>query len=148
MRFFIGLALLGALLAGGGCTVIRELPREEAAKQPSGIEYELSKRLLEAFLKNDGKDFIACLPEETQKNLDLKGFATFRKSIIESLGEPISYQYVTALELTVFTPHIWKIRFRRTDRRTQEEFTSEALFRVITGKTKKDEAVITGFQFI
>jgi len=86
MRHFWVLVLLSALGLGSGCTVIRELPKEETAKQSSGIEYELSKRLLVAFMKNDGKAFIACLPDEAKKNLDLKGFATFRKSVLDSWG--------------------------------------------------------------
>jgi hypothetical protein len=63
------------------------------------------------------------------------------------MGEPISFRYVTSLELTALRPHIWKIRFQRTDPRNEKKFTSEALFRIITG-TIDGKPVLIGFQFI
>ena len=63
------------------------------------------------------------------------------------MGEPISFQYVTSLELTTFTPYIWKIRFERTDPRNGKKFTSEILFRIVTGKLN-GKPVLIGFQFL
>ena len=138
------LALAGTMSA---CTVIRELPPEERAGMPQNEESELCRALLTAFLDNDAETFLARLPEETRRNFTKQHFQTTRGSVVESMGEPISFQYVTDLELTAFTPHIWKIRFQRTDARTQEVFTSEALFRIITGRVD-GKPVVIAFQFL
>ena len=98
-------------------------------------------------MKNDAKTFLGAMPEEARKKFNEKQFAASRKSILESMGEPISFCYVTSLEMTAFTPHVWKIRFQRTDPRNDKKFTSEALFRIITGKID-GKPVLIGFQFI
>lgn len=138
------LALAGMMSA---CTVIRELPPEARAEIPQNEESELCRALLTAFLENDANAFIARLPEESRRNFTKQQFKTTRNAVVESMGEPISFQYVTDLELTAFTPHIWKIRFRRTDARTEQTFTSEALFRIITGRVD-GKPVVIGFQFL
>jgi len=141
-----GLISAGGLLAGCA-TPIRELPREERKAEPQTEDFAFSRKLVIAFMRNDAKGFLQHLPEEVRDKFDEKKFAASRKSIIESLGEPISFQYVTALELTAFTPHIWKIRFERTDPRNGKKFTSEILFRIITGKMN-GKPVVIGFQFL
>ena len=145
-------AVLAGMLAGtavltGCATGVRELPAEVRKTEPQGADYEFCRELVIAFMKNDAKAFLAHLPEEARKKFGEKQFAASRKSILESMGEPISFQYVTALELTAFTPHIWKIRFQRTDPRNGKKFTSEALFRIITGKID-GKPVMIGFQFL
>ena len=55
---------------------------------------------------------------------------------------------MTSLELPALTPQIWKVRFRRVNRKGDTEFTSEVLFKVVTGTDKKKQAVVTTFQFI
>ena len=141
-------AALAALFSG--CTVIREYTPEKAevaAKLPEP-EYELARKLLQAFVKNDAEAFVALLPEETRKNFDVKKFRDTRKSIIDSIGEPISYSYMTTLELNVLHPQIWKVRFRRQNVNKTKEFTSEVLFKVVTGTIDKKEAVVTGFHWL
>lgn len=137
----------GTVLLTGCATGIRELPAEVRKAEPQGEEYDFCRRLVMAFLRNDAKTFLAQVPEEVRQKFDEKQFNASRKSILESMGEPISFQYVTSLELTTFTPHIWKIRFQRTDPRNGKKFTSEALFRIITGKLN-GKPVLIGFQFI
>ena len=139
--------LAGSILAGGCATCIRELPAEVRKQEPQGAEYEFCRQVVIAFMKNDAKKFLSYLPEETRNKFDEKQFAASRKSVLDSMGEPISFQYVTALELTTFTPHIWKIRFQRTDPRNGKKFTSEVLFRIITGKLN-GKPVMIGFQFL
>ena len=134
-------------LLAGCATPIRELSREERKAEPQTEEFAFSRKLVIAFMRNDAKGFLQYLPEEVRDKFDEKKFAASRKSIIESLGEPISFQYVTSLELTAFTPFIWKIRFQRTDPRNGKKFTSEALFRIITGKLNGKPTLI-GFQFL
>ena len=136
-----------------GCTVISELPPESlsAADRTAAVnteEYELCRKLLTAFIKNDAGSFVAMLPDEVQKKFGVKEFEAARKQVVTSLGQPVSFAYVTKLELAPLTPHIWKVRFERSGiRKKDETFHSEALFRVITGKVN-GKAVITSFQFI
>lgn len=132
----------------GGCTTIRELPPEETVQmRKADPEYELCRDLLSAFLKNDARGFIALLPENLRKDFTPEKFKATRAWITESMGEPIEFRYVTKLELVTFTPHIWKIRFKRTDRRTEKEYTSELLFRIVTAMLD-NKAAVTGFQFL
>ena len=146
-RSLIAGLLAGSALLTGCATGIRELPAEVRKTEPQGEEYEFCRKLVIAFLRNDAKTFLAQIPEEARQKFNEKQFAASRKSILESMGTPISFQYVTALELTAFTPHIWKIRFQRTDARNGKKFTSEALFRIITGKIN-GKPVLIGFQFL
>lgn len=142
--------LAAAFAAAGmlsGCTTIQELPREVRQEEPQGAEFDLCRTLLMAFLKNDAKTFLAHVSPEAREKFNEKGFAAGREAVIKSMGEPISFQYVTKLELTTFTPHIWKIRFRRTDQRTGKEFTSELLFRILVG-TLDRKPVLISFQFL
>ena len=139
--------IAGAAAASGCATGVRELPAEARKTEPQSADYQFCRKLVIAFMKNDAKTFLAQVPEEVREKFNEKQFAASRKAIIESMGEPISFRYVTALEMTAFTPHIWKIRFQRTDPRNGKKFTSEALFRIITGKIN-GEPVLIGFQFL
>ena len=147
MKRLLDALLIAAACVLTACTTIRELPMEQRKGEPRGADHEACRTLLKAFVRNDARAFLNCLPEEMREKFSEKQFAASRKSIIDSMGEPISFQYVTALELTTFTPHIWKIRFERTDPRNNKKFTSEILFRVITGKLD-GKPVVIGFQFL
>ena len=147
----LGFALLVALgigLGTAGCTVIREVepPAGERATA-SGPEYELGRSLLVALVKNDRRGFVALLPEEMRERFTVENFDALRKGVVESVGEPISFGYVTALELRVFTPRIWRVRCLRRDR-AGKEYTSEVLFRVVTAMADPKTPVVTGFQFL
>ena len=137
-----------ALLFASGCTAIRELPMEKSNPQGGRTaDYLLCRELLTAFLKNDGKKFVALLPESLRSSFTVENFKSTREAVLKSAGEAISFQYVTQLELMTFTPHIWKVRFKRTDLRTGKEYTSELLFRVIVGWVDR-KPIITSFQFL
>ena len=133
-----------------GCVVVREYAPEksETTVELPAHEQELARKLLQAFIKNDAEAFVALLPEETRKNFDAKKFADSRKAIVDSVGEPVAYSYVTTLELNVLHPQIWKVRFRRQNVNKTKEYTSEVIFKVITGSINRNEAVITGFQWL
>ena len=147
MKWLYNVFLIAAVCVLAGCTTIRELPMEQRKGEPVGADFDLCRDLLKAFIRNDGKTFLSYLPDEMREKFSEKQFAASRKSIIDSMGEPISFRYVTALELTTFTPYIWKIRFERTDPRNGKKFTSEVLFRIITGKLN-GKPVVIGFQFL
>ena len=148
-KFFLAM-FAGALLLtfGNGCVIIKEYAPEANAVKINPAEQELARQLLQAFIKNDAKTFVSLLPEETRKNFTVDNFKQTRKSVIESIGEPISYTYMTTLELSALHPQIWKVRFKRYNVNRTKEFTSEVLFKVVTGMLNDKEAVITGFHFL
>lgn len=137
------------LMLVSGCTVIREVPMEQALPEAATPELQLCRVLLEAFLKDDARGFVNHLPEDTRNEFDVKKFNDTRTYITKTLGTPVAYQYLTTLKFVTLSPHIWKIEFERKDRKG-EIIRSEALFRIITGQTgpeKKDVSVI-GFNFL
>ena len=148
-KFFLAM-FAGAILLtfGNGCVIIKEYAPEANAVKINPAEQELARQLLQAFIKNDAKTFVSLLPEETRKNFTVDNFKQTRKSVIESIGEPISYTYMTTLELSALHPQIWKVRFKRYNVNRTKEFTSEVLFKVITGMSDRKTAVITGFHFL
>lgn len=131
-----------------GCTTVKDVydPAEEI--KVSQAEYELGKAVLSAFVANDAEKFINLLPEETRTAFNVETFKKTRKSITDSVGEPISFYYVTTLELPSLSPQVWKVRFKRENTNKSKVFTSELLFRIVTGITKENEAVVTSFQFL
>ena len=137
---------LGFLLSG--CIVVREYPAAEKTAEVKKQEIEIARELVKAFVTNDAKAFVSLLPEEVRTKFNEESFARTRKAVTDSVGEPISFTYLTSLELPALTPQIWKIRFSRVNLKKEQEFTSELLFKVITGMTDKKSAVITSFQFI
>ncbi len=147
-RFAFLVSVVALQICFSGCVVVKEFAPQENAVKISKAEYELGKKLVTAFVKNDGKTFISLLPEETRMKFTVETFDKTRKAIVESVGEPVSFSYLVSLELPALTPQIWKIRFRRVNPKTNEEFFSELLFRTVTGMVDKKQAVITAFHFI
>ena len=154
-------ALAVALLAASvsACTTIKELPPEQFASQGNGdgqgsgldaeaaAERDYSRKLLEAFLKDDASGFLALLTPEMKEEFGKDKFDLSRKIITEELGQPVSFNYVTSLEHVAITPYIWKVRFVRKNKEDKEYFT-EALFRVLAGHDKEGNVIIVGFNFL
>ena len=145
-------ALAAVLLAGAvsACTTIRELPPDPADAEMSveqTEEREYSRKLLEAFLKNDASGFIALLSPEMKEEFGKDKFELSRKVITETLGKPVSFSYVTALEHIAITPYIWKVRFVLKNKE-DKEYYSEALFRVLAGHDTSGNVIIVGFNFL
>ena len=145
-------ALAAVLLAGAvsACTTIRELPSESVGLELSAEqteEREYSRTLLEASLKNDASGFISLLSPEMKEEFGKDKFELSRKVITETLGQPVSFSYVTALEHIAITPYIWKVRFVLKNKE-DKEYYSEALFRVLAGHDTKGEVIIVGFNFL
>ena len=130
-----------------GCVVVREYQAPKEIKV-SAAEHELAKKLLQAFIKNDAEGFIALLPEETQSKFTKQNFETTRKAVIESVGEPVAYEYVTTLKLDKLNPQIWKVTFKRSNVNKTKEYTSEVLFKVVTGMESNKKATIVSFHFL
>lgn len=135
-----------ALAMTGGCTVVREIP-SNLRVQKENEEQILGRELLSAFIANRPDAFLALLPEEMRERFDKKDFERSRSALIEAIGEPVSFRYVTRLELTAFEPHLWAVRFRRVNPASKKEFYSEALFRVITGRIDGRPQIVN-FKFL
>ena len=145
-------ALAAVLLAASvsACTTIRELPApspDTELEAGTAAERDYSRKLLEAFLKDDASGFIALLSPEMREEFGKDKFALSRKVIKEELGEPVSFSYVTALEHVAITPHIWKVRFVRKNKE-DKEYHTEALFRVLAGHDKEGNVIVVGFNFL
>ena len=136
-----------ALFFSTGCVVVKECAPKQEKMSIAQQEYELARQLLQAFVKNDGKRFVSLLPEETRTKFTVESFEKTRKSLLETVGEPVEYSYLTTLELAALHPQIWKVRFRRWNVNRTKEYTSEIIFKVITGMVDNKKAVITGFNF-
>ena len=136
--------LLGLISA---CTVIREAPVPDSAlAETETEEYRLCRDLLICFIRNDASGFVKKLAPENAKIFNEETFRKTRQEAVASLGEPVSFRYLTTLEFISLKPHVWAVRFRRTDRTGKEEFFSEALFRILTGRTKEGKIMVLGFQ--
>ena len=135
-----------------GCATVRELPPEKRAGEPVNEEYKISRELLVCFMNNDPAGFCKKLSPENVKQFDVKKFEETRSDMARSLGTPVSFSYVTELEFVSFKLYIWKVKFKRIgkERETgkEKEFFSEALFRVITGRTAQNQVLVMGFNFL
>ena len=135
-----------------GCASVRELPPEERKGEPTTLEYKLSREVIVAFMNNDSKAFCKNFSPENAQRFDDKKFKESRREVVLSLGEPVSFSFLTELEFVSFKLYVWKVKFKRLgkDRETGKEkaFYSEALFRVIAGRSARDKAMIMGFNFL
>ncbi len=136
------------LLAGAGCVSVPPENQDEAlAKEQLQLPpQENGKVLLQAFQDNKPRVFVGELPVELRKQFGEKEFAGARKSIVDTLGEPVSFTYLTTLENPLLTVSLWKVRFSRKSSEG-ETITQEALFRVISGVGKGKFQVVS-FNFL
>ena len=140
-------ALLLALPVLAGCgTTIRELPPAEVAKQGDSPEFKVSRDLLLAMLRNDAAAFVAMLEPEVRERFTVDSFRTARQNIVRELGEPVSFRYLTTLEMSTFRPNIWAVRFKRVNPKSGKDYFSEVLFQVVTGRADGKVHIIS-FQF-
>jgi len=153
MTNFHRFSILAAVLLAASvsaCTTIRELPAASPDAElsvESAKERDYSRKLLEAFLKDDASGFLALLSPEMKEEFGKDKFVLSRKVITEELGQPVSFSYVTALEHVAITPYIWKVRFVRKNKEDKEYYT-EALFRVLAGHDKEGNVIVVGFNFL
>lgn len=128
--FAFGAALLT------GCTCVRELPAKEVTSEEQRTpEYELAKEMLLAFIRNDAKGFVRRMSPKNTELLNPERFKKFRAEMIESRGEPVSFRYLTTLEMPVpFKPQIWAVRMKKMNLQNDKEFYQEILFRVVVAR--------------
>lgn len=142
---FAALPLFAAVLFAG-CTTISELPPEDVKKQGDTPEFALGRDMLIAFLRNDAKGFVSHLSPEKQKQFNTEMFSQTRADIVKNLGEPVSFRFLTTLEMVAFQPNIWVIRFKRVNPVSKKEFYQEVLFSIVTGRIDGKVQVIS-FRF-
>ena len=147
-KIFNLLAVAGGVLFLCGCTTVSELPAEKVSQECSTPELQLCRELLIAFVKDDANAFVSRLTPENQKSFKKEEFDAARQNMLKTVGEPVSFRYLTSLEFVTLQPHIWVVRFKRTDLTKKKEFFSEALFRVVTGRDKNGNIYVLGFKFL
>jgi hypothetical protein len=148
MKFLSTLALMAGVLFFCGCTTVQEMPAEKISQECNTPELKLCRELLIAFVKNDASGFVSRLTPENQKSFNKEEFNAARNNMLKTVGEPVSFRYLTTLEFVKLQPHVWVVRFKRKDLAKKNEFFSEALFRIVTGRDKNGNVYVLGFNFL
>lgn len=156
------LCLSGALLCSPGCGSMDTTSPSDAgsAPQPSASQaskteektaepavQKVGESLILAFMKDKPSLFLSQLPEDARKEFTEKDFELTRKSMLEKLGEPVSYEFITNLEHPIATVSIWRIRFERLSSDKTRKIHQETLFRAISGKIDGQD-VLLKFDFL
>lgn len=136
-------AVSAAIFALAGCTCIQELSPEEVKKQGDTPEFELGRDMLIAFLRNDASGFVSHLEPKVQEQFTTHKFRETREKIVAELGEPVSFRYLTTLEMTALKPNIWVVRFKRVNPRSGKEFFQEVLFQIVTARADRKTHVLS-----
>ena len=140
------LCLAAALLCSAGCRstasasssavkpVSAPAPAKADGKKAEPAVQKVGESLILAFMKDKPDLFISQLPEEARQKFTKKDFELTRKSMIDEIGEPVSYEFITNLEHPVATVSIWRVRFRRDSSDKTKKIFQERLFRAMYGK--------------
>ncbi len=142
--WFYCLVLLITLLISTGCTTMRETTSGGNVGQ-SDVRGD-GETLVKAFVDCDAEAFIEQLPPEMRKDFGVKQFDASYKSIVETLGKPISYAPGVTLENPLFAVTLWKVRFERQGSEGAKIY-QEALFRVIAGELDGKSRIVS-FNFL
>ena len=148
MKFLKMLTCTASAIFLFGCTTIQEMPAEKVSQECNTPELKLCRELLIAFVKNDASGFVKRLTPENQKSFNKADFTAARNNMLKTVGEPVSFRYLTSLEFVKLQPHVWIVRFKRKDLAEKNEYFSEALFRIVTGRDKNGNIYVLGFNFL
>ena len=148
MKFLKMLTCTASALFLFGCTTIQEMPAEKVSQECNTPELKLCRELLIAFVKNDASGFVKRLTPENQKSFNKADFTAARNNMLKTVGEPVSFRYLTSLEFVKLQPHVWIVRFKRKDLAEKNEYFSEALFRIVPGRDKNGNIYVLGFNFL
>lgn len=144
--FFLPLCL-AAILACAGCSSLGDAEQSAAETSAPAEEQKAGESLILAFMKNKPSLFLSQLPAEARKDYTEKDFEITRKSMLEKLGEPVSYSFITNLEHPIATVSVWRIRFERWNSDKSKKIHQETLFRAISGKIDGKD-VLLSFNFL
>lgn len=148
MRLII--ALFTILFITGCQTVVKELPATVVAQEATTQSHKICRNLLVALMENNADKFTSYLSPDARENFNAEEFKRSLESVTKTLGTPISFTYLTTLDFPILVPHIWKIRFckkLKKDDKIQNVY-SEALFRIITGRSTDNSIFVIGFNFL
>ena len=148
MRLLI--ALFSILFLAGCKTTIQELPATVVAQEATTQSHKICRNLLVALMANDADKFTSYLSPDARENFNRDDFKRSLESVTKTLGTPVSFSYLTTLDFPILVPHIWKIRFvkeLKKDDKIQKVY-SEALFRIITGRSTDNSIFVIGFNFL
>ena len=148
MRLLI--ALFSILFLAGCKTTIQELPATVVAQEATTQSHKICRNLLVALMANDADKFTSYLSPDARENFNSDEFKRSLESVTKTLGTPVSFSYLTTLDFPILVPHIWKIRFvkeLKKDDKIQKVY-SEALFRIITGRSTDNSIFVIGFNFL
>ena len=147
MKFGIRLAACAAaaLLMTTGCASVG-LQNNKAEVPEKPPQKRVGLELLEAFFNNDAEAFRNQFPEETRGDISEKDFEQTRKAMLDKLGKPVSYEFVTNLEHPACTVSLWKVRFERDNFARTKKIHQETMFRAVTTELNGKE-VLLGFHF-
>ena len=110
-------------------------------------EFQLGREMLIAFLEDDGRAFVSRLEPKVREQFTVEKFREARARIVKELGEPVSFRYLTTLEMTALKPNVWAVRFKRVNPQSEKEYYQEVLFRVVTALADGKAHVIS-FNFL
>lgn len=135
MKFGIRLAACAAvaLLMTTGCASLG-LQNNKAEVPENLPQKRVGLELLEAFFNNDAEAFRNQFPEEIRSDITKKDFEQTRKAMLDKLGKPVSYEFVTNLEQPNWTVSIWKILFERDSADKTKKIRQETFFRAVAGE--------------
>ncbi len=149
-KFISGSVAAGIMIAFStvGCASVsgKEDPVKKEVSAPVVRPEENGRELLEAFLRNNPKEFVEALPQDLRKQFGEREFEGAYKSIVETLGKPVSYKFAFRLENPFLTVSLWAVRFERKNGEGKKLY-QEALFRVISGVIDKQPKIIS-FNFL
>jgi len=119
---------------------------DDAAKR----EVATGVRLIEAYRANKSADFLKALPKDVKEKFGEREFKVTRGELTDSMGEIVSYDYLTQLNAPGFRTHIWKVVFERGETLDNtKRLRQETLFRIVTVTADKvSEPYIITFGFL
>lgn len=135
-------AALSVLVLGGCATVQSNTTDTTVGEKVPSATLKAGEELLLAFVANDGDKFTKLLSPELQEKFGDKQFGLSRTELVKSLGEPISFEYVTRVNNPLVEVDIWKVHFKRI-LDDQKVIYPEALFRVISGDVNGQNRIIS-----
>ncbi len=135
-------------MSTAGCASLSEKGAEAKKEESKPVirPEENGRELVEAFLRNKPKAFVEALPADMRKQFGEAEFDGAYKSIVETLGKPVSYKYAFQIENPFVTVSFWAVRFERKSEEGRI-LHQEALFRVISGVIDKRPKIIS-FNFL
>lgn len=117
---------------------------------PAAHEIETGARLIEAYRANKPSVFLKALPNDVKEKFGEREFKATRAELTESMGEIVSYQFLTTLNAPGFRTHLWRVVFERGETLdSTRKVRQETLFRIVTMTPKKGgEPYIITFGFL